>query len=40
MAEIAAGLLPKWRYAVEFYGMSEEEAKAAIPAEQVLDVGF
>ena len=40
MAEIAAGLLPKWRYAVEFYGMSEEEAKAAVPAEQVLDVGF
>ena len=40
MAEIAAGLLPKWRYAVEFYGMSEDEAKAAIPAEQVLDVGF
>lgn len=40
MAEIAAGLLPKWRYAVEFYGMSEEEARAALPAEQVLDVGF
>lgn len=40
MAEIAAGLLPKWRYAVEFYGMSEEEAREAIPSEQVLDVGF
>ena len=40
MAEIAAGLLPKWRYAVEFYGMSPEEAQAALPAEQVLDAGF
>lgn len=40
MAEIAAGVLPKWRYAVEFYGMSPEEAQAALPAEQVLDVGF
>ena len=40
MAEIAAGLLPKWRYAVEFYGMSEEEAREAVPSEQVLDVGF
>ncbi|MEG1907215.1 MAG: phage portal protein [Gordonibacter sp.] len=40
MAEIAAGLLPKWKYAVEFYGLSEEEAKAALPAEEIVDVGF
>lgn len=40
MAEIAAGLVPKWKYLVEFYGMAEEEAKAVIPAEQILDIGF
>lgn len=40
MAEIAAGLVPKWKYAVEFYGLSEDEAKAALPAEEIVDVGF
>ena len=40
MAEIAAGLIPKWKYAVEFYGLSEDEAKAALPAEQIVDIGF
>lgn len=40
MAEIGAGLIPKWMYAVRFYGMSEDEAKAALPAEQIVDIGF
>lgn len=40
MAEIAAGLIPKWMYAVKFYGLSEDEAKAALPQEQIIDVGF
>lgn len=40
LAEIAAGVLPKWRYAVEWYGMSEEEAKASLPDEQIVDIGF
>lgn len=40
MAEIAANLVPKWKYLVEFYGYSEEEAKAIIPAEEIIDIGF
>lgn len=40
MAEINAGLVPRWRYLVEFYGATEEEAKAALPAEEILDIGF
>ncbi len=40
MSEIAAGLVPKWKYAVEFYGMSEDEAKAALPSEEIVDMGF
>ena len=39
MAEIAAGVVPKWMYLVEFYGKSEEEARALLP-EAVLDPGF
>lgn len=38
--EIAAGVLPKWKYANTFYGMSEEEAKAALPEEEFTDIGF
>lgn len=40
LAEIAAGVVPKWMYLARFHGMSEEEAQAVLPAEQVVDVGF
>lgn len=40
LAEIAAGVVPKWMYLKEFKGMSEEDAKAALPQEDVVDVGF
>ena len=40
LAEIAAGVVPKWMYLARFLGMSEEEAKAAAPEQAVLDVGF
>lgn len=42
LAEIAAGVVPSWMYLKEFKGMSEEEAKAALPpaVEQVVDRGF
>lgn len=40
--EIAAGVVPKWMYLKEFYGMTEEEARAALAsqAEPVLDLGL
>lgn len=40
LAEIAAGVVPKWMYLVRFYGKSEEEAQALMPAQTVMDVGF
>mgnify|MGYP001636533219 FL=1 len=40
LAEIAAGVVPKWMYLVEFHGMSEEEARAAVPEPAALDLGF
>lgn len=40
MAEVSAGLVPKWMYLVKFYGMSEEDAKATAPNETTIDVGF
>lgn len=40
LAEIAAGVLPKWKYLVKFYGMSEEEAKAMLPQETFIDKGY
>lgn len=40
LAEIAAGVVPRWMYLVRFYGMSPEEAQAAAPGQTVLDVGF
>lgn len=40
LAEIAAGVVPKWMYLVRFYGMSAEDAQAAMPEQAVLDVGF
>lgn len=40
LAEISAGVLPKWKYAVTFYGLTEEEAKAQLPQETVFDPGF
>lgn len=40
LAEIAAGVVPKWMYLARFYGMSEEDAQAAMPEQTVLDTGF
>lgn len=40
MAEISAGIVPKWMYLVRFYGMSEEEAQATAPEQTTIDVGF
>jgi A118 family predicted phage portal protein len=42
MAEIAALGLPvlKQRYLMDWYGMSAEEAEAAVPSAQVVDEGF
>lgn len=40
LAEIAAGVVPKWMYLARFYGLSDEEAKTAMPEQTVLDVGF
>lgn len=40
MAEVAAGVVPKWMYLAKFYGKSEEEARAALPSDAVLDMGF
>ncbi len=40
LAEIAAGVVPRWMYLARFYGMSEEEARAATPEQTVLDVGL
>ncbi len=39
LAEIAAGVVPKWMYLVAFFKKSEEEARAMLP-EAVLDPGF
>ena len=43
LAEIAAGVVPKWMYLSRFYGMSDDEAQAALPQESgapVIDMGF
>lgn len=40
LAEIAAGVVPKWMYLREFYGMGEGEARAAAPEDAVLDAGY
>lgn len=41
LAEIAAGVVPAWRYLVEFYGMTEEEARAeAAGPDEYETVGF
>lgn len=40
LAEIAAGVVPKWMYLVRFYGKSEKEAQAAMPEPTVLDIGM
>ena len=39
MSEVAAGIVPKWMYLKEFYGMTDEEAKA-LDAPEVMDEGF
>ena len=40
MAEISAGIVPKWMYLMRFYGMSEEEAQTTTPEQTTIDVGF
>lgn len=39
LAEIAAGVVPKWRYLTDFYGMSKEEARQEVGI-QVSDEGY
>lgn len=39
LAEIAAGVVPKWMYLERFYAMSEEEALAMAPEPEALDLG-
>lgn len=40
LAEIAAGVRPKWHYLVAFDGKTEDEAKALLPQETVIDTGL
>lgn len=40
LAEIAAGVRPKWHYLAEFEGLTEEQAKAELPSEETIDIGF
>lgn len=40
LAEIAAGVRPKWHYLMEFEGMTEDEVRALLPQEQVIDIGY
>lgn len=40
LAEIAAGVRPKWHFLVEFDGKSKEEALAELPQEAIIDPGF
>lgn len=40
LSEIAAGVRPAWHYLMEFDGMSEDEAKAALPQQTITDPGF
>ena len=40
LAEIAAGVVPRWMYLTRIYGMSEEDAQTAMPEQTVLDTGF
>lgn len=40
LAEIAAGVRPKWHYLVKFEGKTEEEARAELPSEDSIDIGF
>jgi A118 family predicted phage portal protein len=40
LAEVSAGIVPKWMYLERFYAMSEEEAKALVePEPEVMDMG-
>jgi len=40
LAEIAAGVVPKWMYLSTFYGKSEDEARLLMPEQSVIDLGF
>lgn len=39
LAEISAGVVPRWMYLVRFYAMGEDEAKAMAGEPEVLDLG-
>lgn len=39
LAEVSAGILPKWKYLERFYAMDEEEARALAADPEVLDLG-
>lgn len=38
MAEVSAGIVPKWMYLVRFYAMEEAEAKAMAPEPEPMDM--
>jgi len=38
MAEVSAGIVPKWMYLVRFYAMEEAEAKAMAPEPEPMDL--
>ena len=39
LAEVSAGIVPKWMYLVRFYAMDEAEAKAMAPEPMDVDMG-
>ena len=38
MAEVSAGIVPKWMYLERFYAMDEAEAKAMAPEPEPMDM--
>lgn len=40
LAEISAGVVPRWMYLVRFYGLSPEEARAAAPADAMAELAL
>ena len=39
LQEVAAGIVPKWKYLVRFYAMSEEDAREEAGDPEVIDMG-
>ena len=37
LAEVSAGIVPKWMYLVRFYAMDEDEARAIAPVPEPMD---